>query len=42
MELRRRGGGEWRFRGLLFENDKVGFEEGDMVAIAAQPGRDGF
>jgi len=28
-------------KGFLFENDKVGFKEGDAVAIARQPGRDG-
>ena len=39
-ELRRRGG-EWSFRGFLFKNYKVGFEEGDAVAIAGQPRRDG-
>ena len=38
QELRKRAG-----NGVLgnFENDKVGFKDGDAVAIAGQPGRDG-
>jgi len=39
-ELRRRRG-ERGFRGFLLENDKVGFEERDAVAIAEHPGRVG-
>jgi len=36
-----KGEGGWSLRGFLFENHEVGFEEGDVVAIAGQPGRDG-
>jgi len=35
-------GAKWSFRGFLFENDKVGFEEGDAEAIEGKPGKDGI